>query len=112
MKKSIIIAGLLGFAAVSGLVIASGAFAGKSETAATAKAATLAKAQFAVENMTCATCPISVRNAMMRVEGVKSVDVDFDTKIATVEYDPAITTPQAIGAASDAVGYPASRIDA
>lgn len=111
MKKSLFIAAIIGAAAASWFAISSGVFAGKPHPAAAA-ASTLATASFAIENMTCATCPISVRNAMMRVEGVTAVDVDFDSKIATVEYDPAIATPQAIGAASDAVGYPASRIDA
>ena len=73
--------------------------------------ATEASAQFSIENMTCATCPISVRKAMKRVEGVKSVEVDFETKIATVVYDPAIATPAEIAAASTNVGYPAAEIE-
>jgi mercuric ion binding protein len=67
-----------------------------------------ATASFAIDKMTCATCPISVRKAMKRVDGVKSVKVDFKTKIATVVYDPAKTTPAQIAAASTKVGYPAS----
>jgi mercuric ion binding protein len=59
--------------------------------------------------MTCATCPISVRKAMLRVDGVKSVDVDFDAKTAVVVYDPAVTAPAEIAAASTAVGYPAAQ---
>jgi len=70
-------------------------------------AATQATTTITVEKMTCATCPISVRKAMKRVDGVKSVAVDFKTKIATVVYDPAPTTPAQIAAASTEVGYPA-----
>ncbi|HCK84173.1 MAG TPA: heavy metal transporter, partial [Hyphomonadaceae bacterium] len=44
-------------------------------------------ASFAVDNMTCATCPITVRTAMSRVDGVRAVEVDFDAKRATVTYD-------------------------
>ncbi len=62
---------------------------------------------FAVENMTCAACPITVRKAMQGVEGVKSVDVDFGAKTATVVFDPAVTTPDAIAQASTNAGYPA-----
>jgi len=62
---------------------------------------------FAIENMTCATCPITVRKAMERVDGVQSVKVDYDTKTAVVVFDPAITTAKAIGDASTGVGYPA-----
>ncbi len=72
---------------------------------------TLADARFTIENMTCVTCPVSVRKAMMRVDGVKEVEVDFDSKIAAVTYDAARTNPVEIAAASTDVGYPASLID-
>ena len=62
---------------------------------------------FAVDNMTCATCPITVRTAMSRVDGVRSVSVDFASKRATVTYDPARATTEAIAAASTNAGYPA-----
>ena len=63
---------------------------------------------FDVDNMTCATCPITVRLAMKAVEGVRSVEVDFEAKTATVVFDSAIATPAAIGAASTNAGYPAA----
>lgn len=63
---------------------------------------------FTVEKMTCAACPITVRQAMQKVEGVKSVTVDFEAKTATVVFDPAVTTPDQIGAASANAGYPAA----
>lgn len=74
---------------------------------AQAQAAHLETVSFDIENMTCATCPITVRTAMSRVDGVQHVEIDFDTKIATVEFDPAVTTAQEIGAASTNAGYPA-----
>lgn len=64
-------------------------------------------ATFNVENMTCAMCPITVRTAMEKVNGVKSVVVDYDTKTATVVFNPSVTTPAQIAAASTNVGYPA-----
>jgi mercuric ion binding protein len=78
---------------------------------AQAQAAHQETVSFDIENMTCATCPITVRTAMSRVEGVQNVEVDFETKIATVEFDPAVTTAQAIGAASTNAGYPAHQQD-
>lgn len=63
---------------------------------------------FVVENMTCAACPITVRAAIQKVEGVKTVSVDFDAGTATVVFDPAITTPEEISAASTDAGYPAA----
>ncbi len=64
-------------------------------------------ASFSVEKMTCATCPIAVRKAMERVEGVKEVKVDFDSKTAVVTYDAGMTDANAIGAASTDVEFPA-----
>lgn len=73
--------------------------------------AALRTATFTVENMTCAACPITVRTAMKRVKGVKSVDVDFAARTATVVFDPAVTTAEAIAEASANAGYPATPLD-
>ena len=66
---------------------------------------------FAVENMTCAACPITVRKAMSRVDGVQSVAVNFEERTATAIYDPAITNAAAIGEASSSVGFPARPVN-
>ncbi len=65
---------------------------------------------FNVEEMTCATCPITVRAAMQRVDGVKTVKVDFERKIATVTFDASITNTNDIGTASTDVGFPATEL--
>jgi mercuric ion binding protein len=65
---------------------------------------------FAVEKMTCATCPISVKKAMSRVDGVYSISVDYGAKTAVAVFDPAKTSAQAIADASTDVGYPATPI--
>ncbi len=67
----------------------------------------LQTASFAVENMTCATCPITVRQAMQGVGGVHDVTIDFEAKTATARFDPAQTKAEAIAAASTEAGYPA-----
>lgn len=87
--------------------------AGTAPTPFTAQpaAAQVAAAQtttFAIENMTCALCPVTVKTAMEGVAGVESVSVDFDAKTATVTFDPSVTSPEAIAAASTNAGYPAS----
>ena len=64
-------------------------------------------ATFSVANLTCPTCPIAVKTAMQRVAGVRSVKVDFQTKRATVVFDPKVTNVAAIAAASTNAGYPA-----
>ncbi len=66
---------------------------------------------FTVDKLTCATCPITVREAMLRVDGVKEVTVDFDTKTAMVIYDASLTDAKHIGEASSNVGFPATVIE-
>lgn len=64
--------------------------------------------RFAIENMTCALCPITVKTAMAAVPGVSAVEVDFGRKEAAVRYDDAVTAPDDIAKASNNAGYPAS----
>jgi len=60
----------------------------KNEIAADAK---LAKAEFNIEGMTCAIgCAKTIEKKLSEMEGVKSATVDFDKKLAMVEYDEAI----------------------
>ena len=112
MKKTFLLASAIGAAAIGGPALAAASQATNEETVVATAEATQATAQFSIDKMTCATCPISVKKAMKRVDGVKSVEVDFETKIATVNYDPAITTPTEIAAASTNVGYLATEIEA
>ncbi len=62
---------------------------------------------FAVGNMTCALCPVTVKKAMERVAGVRSVAVDFNTRTATVVFDPSLASAAEVAAASTNAGYPA-----
>lgn len=62
---------------------------------------------FAVDNMTCASCPYIVKTSMTQVPGVENVVVSFKAKTATVTFDDAKTSPDAIAAASMNAGYPA-----
>lgn len=92
--------GLVGLWGASGFMPAQ---AQSAETNATKQMAT-----FAIDNMTCALCPVTVRNAMQGVSGVQSVSVDFEQKTATVVFDPAVTDTTAIAAAATDAGYPAA----
>lgn len=62
---------------------------------------------FAVDNMTCALCPVTVKRAMESVEGVRDVEIDFAARTATVVFDAAATSADAIAQASADAGYPA-----
>lgn len=97
----------LGVSGVAMLPLAVPAFA---QSATTQVAVNEQTRTFAIENMYCAACPITVRTAMEKVAGVKSVTVDFTAKTASVVYDPSIATVEAIAAASTNVGYPAKAI--
>ncbi|GIW40306.1 MAG: hypothetical protein KatS3mg076_0883 [Candidatus Binatia bacterium] len=63
-----------------------------------------------VEGMTCGGCAAAVRVALGRVDGVRKVEVSFEEKAATVVYDPAKTTPEALVEAVEKLGYGA-RVD-
>jgi len=55
--------------------------------------ANLAKAEFTIDGMTCAIgCAKTIEKKLSKMEGVKSATVDFDTKLAMVEYDEAKVT--------------------
>ena len=76
---------------------------------ATTSAATLTEVSFDVPDMTtCALCPVTVKAAMRGVDGVQSVEIDFDARSATVIFDPALTDAAAIAQASAMAGYPAN----
>lgn len=64
--------------------------------------------RFTIDKMNCPLCPITVRKSMEKVPGVKQVEVDYEMKIATVIFDPAITDKSQIAKASTDIGYPAS----
>jgi mercuric ion binding protein len=61
-----------------------------------------------VSNMTCATCPLTVKMALTKVEGVSKATVDFDKKEAVVTFDDAKTTAAALIKATTDAGYPSA----
>ncbi|TXD83756.1 heavy-metal-associated domain-containing protein [Subsaximicrobium wynnwilliamsii] len=59
--------------------------------------ATYAKAEFKIDGMTCAMgCAKTIEKKMAKMDGVKSAKVDFDRKLAMVEYDEAMVTPKTL----------------
>jgi mercuric ion binding protein len=59
-----------------------------------------------VPSMTCATCPITVKKALQKVEGVIDAKVTWEPKEAVVTYDDAKTSPEALTQATANAGYP------
>jgi P-type Cu+ transporter len=58
-----------------------------------------------VSGMTCAACSARIQRALERREGVSAASVNLMTGAATVTYDPAATTPEALVDAIRATGY-------
>jgi mercuric ion binding protein len=61
-----------------------------------------------VPSMTCAACPITVKNALSKVEGVSKADVSFDKREAKVTFDDAKASVRALMKATANAGYPTS----
>ncbi|WP_302564428.1 mercury resistance system periplasmic binding protein MerP [Acinetobacter baumannii] len=61
-----------------------------------------------VPGMTCASCPITVKHALSKVEGVSKTDVSFDKRQAVVTFDDAKTNVQKLTKATEDAGYPSS----
>ncbi|MGH8690503.1 MAG: mercury resistance system periplasmic binding protein MerP [Burkholderiales bacterium] len=61
-----------------------------------------------VKNMTCAACPITVKKALMKVPGVESAKVDFESGVAVVAFDPDKTNVEALTKATGNAGFPSS----
>jgi periplasmic mercuric ion binding protein len=60
----------------------------------------------AVPGMTCPTCPITIKKALMKEQGVASVTVHNEKKELIVSFDDAKTTPDAIMKSTAVVGFP------
>lgn len=60
---------------------------------------------FPVAGMTCGACAHSVEAALAKVPGVRSVRVNYGSRIAVVERDPEVATGSALRAAVRRAGY-------
>ena len=61
-----------------------------------------------VSGMNCPACPGTVMVAIKRVQGVKSVDADFESKLAVVTYDDQLTNISSLQEAARNVGFPST----
>ncbi|SHF37604.1 mercuric ion binding protein [Modicisalibacter ilicicola DSM 19980] len=60
----------------------------------------------AVDNMTCSTCPYTVKKSLGQVPGVKEVTASFEGKSATVTFEDTETSVADLIAATTNAGYP------
>jgi mercuric ion binding protein len=59
-----------------------------------------------IPTMDCATCPVTIRMALMRVAGVSKAKVSYDRREAHVTFDDSKTNIAALTDATKNVGYP------
>jgi len=61
-----------------------------------------------VPGMTCAACPITVKSALSKVNGVGKTNVKFEQREAVVTFDNAKTSAQKLIQATTNAGYPST----
>lgn len=61
-----------------------------------------------VPGMSCPACPITIKKALGRVQGVSKVEVDYDSKEVIVSFDDAKTNVEALTKATANAGFPST----
>ena len=56
--------------------------------------------------MNCAVCPITVRKALEKVDGVESVSTEFESRTITIMFDDEKTNIGTLKEATANAGYP------
>ncbi|WP_437126210.1 mercury resistance system periplasmic binding protein MerP [Noviherbaspirillum album] len=92
----IILKSIHSIALFAALALSSGAFAG------------VQTATLDVPGMTCASCPITVKKALMKVDGVQQVKASFEKREAVVTFDDSKVSVEKLSLASANAGYPAT----
>ena len=59
-----------------------------------------------VPGMTCPVCPITVKNALKKVEGITRVEVNYPQKKVAVTFDDTKTNQKALIKATSDIGFP------
>jgi len=63
-----------------------------------------------VPSMTCAACPITVKKALTKVEGVTKTEVSFEKREATITFDDTKANVQTLTRATQNAGYPSTEV--
>lgn len=64
--------------------------------------------QLSIPGMNCGFCPVTIRKALEKVDGVTQAHVDYETKSAVVEFDDQKTNVGQLTEATKNAGYPSS----
>jgi len=61
-----------------------------------------------VQNMTCSSCPLTVRQVLKKLPGVEDAKVDLRTHSAEVKFNPAKARPEQFAKAVTEAGFPST----
>ncbi|OZB17512.1 MAG: mercuric transport protein periplasmic component [Marinobacter sp. 34-60-7] len=61
-----------------------------------------------VPGMTCSACPITIKLALNKVDGVSQVDVSYPDREAVITFDDTLTSVEALTQATSDAGYPST----
>jgi mercuric ion binding protein len=61
-----------------------------------------------VPGVTCAACPITVKKAISKVDGVSKVDVSYEKRQAVVTFDDVKASVQKLTQATENAGFPST----
>ena len=70
--------------------------------------ANAALAEFQIEKLTCGSCVSNIENALVKLGGIDSVEVNLTSNRGRVTYDPAEVDSQVIAETITSAGYPAT----
>src|SRR5258708_6152782 len=98
-----VVLALLAFPYIAPHLFAQRGAAGKTQSG-------LRQVTLSIQNMTCASCSVTVQKSLMDLDGVKEASVVVDPPQAVVSYDPSKVTPQMLAEATANTGYPSSVI--
>jgi len=73
--------------------------------------ATTRTVTLSVPGMNCATCPITVKKALGKVDGVTKTEVNLEKRAAVVTFDDTRTNLEALTRATGDAGYPSTLVE-
>jgi len=85
-----------------------GAILGSAMLFTTASVAADKTIKLSIPDMNCASCPYMVRQAISRVDGIKTAEATMEDRSATVTFDDAVTNVSEIQQATAEIGYPST----
>ena len=108
------------YLAVGAVLISFGAIGAQAQCCAPSKVPTQAAAmdvrgavktvRLEIDGMTCGSCAASINAALKKIEGVGTVDITFEQKGGTVEYDSAKVNEKTIVDAINKSGFKAQAV--